>query len=241
MKNILFQFVFLFVAAIRPIFSEQPSKLDKTYVGELQEKWRLPSDHLPIGVTFKSEKNVFHLISWNVLNATYLNWIYDNSQGLARSILTEENFPIKETGLTRREDHVIDSLLEMIHSPNLSVLCLQECSEIFIQELGRRLPSQMKIVRSSDTPVKNQNILIYDTGRFQFVEKSLHLNAFPSEPGRPQMEVVLEKEGVRYRLYNAHLRCDPSKPQRFDLGELVYALKEAGDVDLRRGFGRDSP
>src|SRR5262245_28568615 len=31
-----------------------------TYVGELQEKWQFPSDHLPIGMTFEDH----HIASW---------------------------------------------------------------------------------------------------------------------------------------------------------------------------------
>ncbi len=42
-----------------------------TYVGELQEKWQFPSDHLPIGMTFED----LHFASWNVLDAEYMSWV----------------------------------------------------------------------------------------------------------------------------------------------------------------------
>ena len=103
------------------------------------------------------------------------------------------------------------------------------------QELELQLPPHMKVVRSSDTAVKNQNLILYDARLFGFVEKTLHINAFPSEPNRPLMEVLLEKNGVRYRIFNAHLRCDSAKLQRFELAQFIHSRKQKAEVTLALG------
>lgn len=209
------------------------SQLNREYVGELQERWTFPSDHLPIGVTVQDANSHFRIISWNVLNSAYLKWIYENSQGFAGSSLTEEDIPIKENGLTLREQHVID-IIQSLKDSN-SVLCLQECSELFIQELKLQLPPHIKAICSSDTPVRNQNIILYDTTVFEFIDKTLHTHVFSSEPARPLMEVILEKNGVQYRIFNVHLRCDEAKQQRFDLAEFIYARKQKDEVTVVLG------
>src|SRR5579872_6905049 len=45
------------------------------YVGELQELWQFPSDHLPIGMTFDD----LHFVSWNVLDAEYMSWVTEKN------------------------------------------------------------------------------------------------------------------------------------------------------------------
>lgn len=207
---------------------------ERAFVGELQEKWQFPSDHLPIGVSIAQGKDSFSVVSWNVLNSEYMHWIRNNDQGLGRSALTKEDIPVKENGFTLREQHVLDALLEMIQSSK-QIICLQECSERFIQELKNQLPPSMKILCSSDNPVRNQNIVLYDEKLFGFVEKNLHRDAFPSDPGRPLMEVVLEKDGVRYRIFNAHLRCDSASAQRNELAQFVGKRQVEGEVTLVLG------
>jgi hypothetical protein len=56
----------------------------KLYVGELHEKWRFPSDHLPVGI----EVNGVRILSWNVLNNAYIEWVTEkDSQGLNGSLI----------------------------------------------------------------------------------------------------------------------------------------------------------
>jgi len=208
--------------------------LERIYVGALQERWQFPSDHLPIGVSVTDANSSFRVVSWNVLNSAYMKWIYDNSQGLAESSLTKEDIPIKENGLTLREQHAIDSLLFMIEFSS-NIICLQECSERFIHELQLQLPFHMKIVRSSDAAVKNQNIVLYDGLLFELIEKNLHAGVFTSEPSRPLMEVVLESQGIRTRIFNAHLRCDALMPQRFELAHFVSSRKKKEEITVVLG------
>jgi thioredoxin reductase (NADPH) len=222
------------MAALDAIRFLKAHPIEKVFVGELQEKWTLPSDHLPIGISVSDGKDPFTVVSWNVLNSEYMHWIYKNGQGLGHSILIEEDTPIHPDGFTLREQHVIDALLQMIHSSK-HLLCLQECSERFIQELKKQLPPSIKLLRSSEEPTKNQNVILYDEQKFQCIEKTLHTDAFLSEPGRPLMEAVLEKEGIRYRIFNAHLRCDSAKSQRFELAQFVRKRQSPSDVTLILG------
>lgn len=207
--------------------------IERVYVGELQEQWRQPSDHLPIAVTVDEGSFRYSITSWNVLNSAYLHWIYDNSQGLARSAITQDDIKIKENGLTLRESHVIEALLQMIRTPQ--IISLQECSEHFIQELSEQLPEHILIIRSSESSVKNQNIVLYDARFFRFASKMLHMNVFQSEPARPLMEVVLQRNGKRIRIYNAHLRCDPSMLQSVDLAKHVSREKKQGEIVIVLG------
>lgn len=207
--------------------------LDRVYVGELQERWNFPSDHLPIAISIQDARSCFRIVSWNVLNSAYMKWIDDNSQGLARSNITKDNFPIKENGLTLREQHVIELLLNWVQSP-ANLISLQECSELFIQELTEQLPPHMKVVRSSDSPTKNQNILLYDANLFQFVSKALHMNVFSSEPSRPLMDVVLAANGTHYRIFNAHLRC-VSQGQHSDLAQFISTHTREEEVTIALG------
>ena len=44
-------------------------------MGELQEKWQFPSDHLPVGMNLDGLK----IASWNVLNPLYMNWVIEKN------------------------------------------------------------------------------------------------------------------------------------------------------------------
>lgn len=233
----LFTYIYLLTSALTLPHISLQTEPDRIYVGELQEKWKLPSDHLPIGIFLDDTKDQTLLISWNVLNSAYIKLIYENSQGLSRSALTRDDFAIKENGLTLREQLVIQSLLKMIQLPNGSsrLICLQECSELFIQELRSQLPSYINVIRSSETAVKNQNILLYDATVFALVEKTLQQQVFSRDPQRPLMEIVLEKQSVRYRIFNAHLRCDSPNPQSFDLANFIHDRKQNEEITILLG------
>lgn len=208
------------------------STLEKVYVGELHEKWQFPSDHLPIGATVGD----FDIVSWNVLNKIYMSWVYNNSQGLSNSLLTQEDIIIKENGLTLRDQHVISSILEMInHESNpKSVLSLQECGEPFLQELQALLPENFKILLSSNSAI-NQDIIIYDQTKFNLLEKNIDFNAYPCDSGRPIMNVLLEKDGIKYRFFNAHVPGNPNLPGRYEFADYVFNHKQDDEVTIALG------
>ncbi|MBS0653638.1 MAG: hypothetical protein JSR39_08985 [Verrucomicrobia bacterium] len=206
-----------------------PSELMPHYIGELQEKWQFTSDHLPMGAKLDD----FHIVTWNVLNSEYMGWVEMNTQGLKRSLIMLEHVYLDGTGLTVRDVHVIDQINQMIGHPThpRSVLALQECSRSFIEALAASLPSSMKIIRSSESPQKDQNILIYDANLFNYVpeESAIVTDAFPSQSGRSLMDIMLVKKdsNEKFRFINAHVPGDPNLPGRFEMAD--YAVRTQQD------------
>ena len=229
MKFILNLILFSGFILNTPLLSAE--KQERIFVGELGAEWQFPSDHLPIGAKIDC---AYNFVSWNVLNSAYLHWIYNNDQGLAGSLITQEDIRIDESQLSIREQHVINELIEMTDK-EMHVICLQECSELFIQNLKVQLPKHMKIVRSLDQEVKNQNIVIYNGRFFTLSERTLNIKPFPSDPTRPLMEIVLSANSKLYRIFNAHLKCDSSKTQRFELSNFVKTHKQHNEVTIVLG------
>ncbi len=203
-----------------------PSKLHNHYVGELHQAWQFPSDHLPMGATIDG----FHVATWNVLNSAFISWIERNSQGLSKSqIMDEHAILLHESGLTLREEHLVQNIVKMIDHPThpRSIIALQESGSIFLQELQRRLPKKIKIYYSSSKPVVDQNVILYNSEEFALLEDESRIvtNAYPSNPGRPLMDVVFLRTStqVKYRIVNTHLPGDPNLP-----GKLEFAFYLAG-------------
>ena len=177
------------------------------YMGELQEKWQFPSDHLPIGMTF----DAIHVISWNVLNAKYMKWIFEkNSQGLSRSLIADEHVYIGDSKLTIRDRHTVQLVLQMItHSAYpRSILSMQECSKAYIEELRLRLPDRFEIISH------NERVFLYDRTLFAVVSAKGVSKIFASKPSETVQDITLNRlvRGQRLRFINAHLPGDPSKP-----------------------------
>lgn len=187
-----------------------------TFVGELQEKWKFPSDHLPIGMTFDSK----NFLSWNVLDAEYMSWVTEkNSQGLSRSLIADEHVYIDGSKLTVRDKHVVDLLLETISHPThpRSALCLQECSAPFVKELQSRLPPDFQIIG------KEGDIVVIDKRVFEKIDEKNVFGIFSAEPKRSIQEVLLRRidNQEQIRLINIHLPGDPEKPGRFEFAQYL--------------------
>jgi len=201
------------------------------YVGQLQEKWRFPSDHLPIAMTFDG----LGVVSWNVLDAKFMEWVTEkDSQGLGRSMIADEHVAIDGSNLTVRERHVADLILEM-RGASRSILCLQECSEAFLQELASRLPSHSKIFSSHGEAV------VVDLLRFEVLSHHCVAKIFSDAPYRSIQELSLRSldNGQLLRLVNVHLPGDPTKPGRYEFGNYLastfdpaVALIATGDMNF---------
>ena len=140
-----------------------------TYVGELQEKWQFPSDHLPIGMTYDN----LHFASWNVLDAQYMHWIMQkDSQGLDRSMIIDEHIYIGDSELTLRDKHVVDLILKTISHPThpRSLLSLQECSKAFLKELNSQLPAHFEMVSN------HGDAILLDRRQFDLLDKKYFQN-----------------------------------------------------------------
>jgi hypothetical protein len=186
------------------------------YVGELQEKWQFPSDHLPIGMSFEN----LNILSWNVLDAEYMNWVTEkNSQGLSRSLIADEHLYIRDSKLTIRDQHVVDLILQTTSHPTFprSIIALQECSQPFIEELHSRLPTFFGIISNGD-----QSIL-FDQRLFSILSAKAYSGIFTNEPDRAVQDIMFRRldNGKLLRLVNVHLPGDPTKPARFEFAKYL--------------------
>ncbi len=213
-------------AALSEAIALAASKLQPmgSYVGELQEKWQFPSDHIPIGMTFDN----LHFLSWNVLDAQYMSWVLEkNSQGLSRSLIVDEHVYTDNSKLTIRDKHVADLVLEAISHPThpRALLALQECSNAFIEELRSRIPAHFEILSSQGES------LLFDRRLFEVVWTKEVPAIFANEPQRKVQDITLCRldNGQWLRLVNVHLPGDPTKPARFEFAEY---LAKTFDPDL---------
>ena len=187
-----------------------------TYVGELQERWQFPSDHLPIGMTMDG----LDIASWNVLDADYMSWVTEkNSQGLKRSMIVDEHVYIGDSKLTVRDKHTAALVLEMISHPThpRSILALQECSQPFLEELRSRLPGHFQILS-----LYGDSVLI-DTKRLELIEAKKISGIFADTPTSAFQDISLRRldNGQQIRLLNVHLPGDPQKPARFEFANYL--------------------
>lgn len=192
------------------------SRSTAVVVGELQEKWKFSSDHLPIG----AKVDDFNLLSWNVLNTRYIGWVMKNSQGLSRSLITEQNQSIDGSCLTVRDSKIIDTLLATIAHPfhPRSILCLQECSWHFVQELKNRLPAHMTLVSPLSNAV-DQRVIIYDNTKFDCAHQRVSWPYKESDIRKDIIDLRLQNKssGKIYQIMNTHVPGDPGKPGRAEL------------------------
>ncbi|MBU6383247.1 MAG: hypothetical protein KGR16_02905 [Verrucomicrobia bacterium] len=200
------------------------------YVGELQEKWQFPSDHLPIGMTLDH----LHFVSWNVLDATYMSWVTEkNSQGLSRSMIADEHVYIGNSKLTVRDQHVVDLVLQMIFHPThpRSILSLQECSKPFIRELRSRLPAYFDVI------AHHGDAVLLDRRRFEVVEAKAVSGIFTDAPHRTLQDIILRRldNGHPLRLVNIHLPGDPTKPGRFEFAQYLAKTFDPSLTTLAMG------
>jgi len=185
------------------------------YVGELQERWQFPSDHLPIGMTLDG----LHIASWNVLDAECMSWVTEkDSQGLKRSLIVDEHIKIGDSELTIRDQHTAQMVIEMINHPThpRSLLSLQETSDPFLNELRRILPTHFDIISDKG------NSIIVDLNRFEIIEAKAVTGAF-SEDKRSFQDVKLRKIDNHevVRILNAHLPGNPDGPGRYEFAQYL--------------------
>ncbi len=223
------------------------------FVGELQEKWQFPSDHLPTGMTIDG----LHIASWNVLNSIYMGWIEKNSQGLSRSLIAQEDVYLEGSKLTFRDLHVIECIKSMLAHPThpRSVISLQECGEAFLTELQRQLPEEYGIVLSSNVPIKDQNIFIYDKRTLDYDPSRSGISKIFSKDERTVLNVCLTRRdtGEALRLINGHLPGEPGNaaPDEFaaytgsfaSANETVIAMGDMNfnEVEMKTAFQRNAP
>lgn len=218
---------------------EIEAAIKKFHVGELHEKWQFPSDHLPVGV----EVDGVRIISWNVLNNAYIEWVTDkDSQGLNGSMISDLNKPVGN-GLTLRDLLVADMVESMMSKGH--VVALQECSNPFIELLQQRLPANWEMVKSFDSPQVDQAIILYDSVKLSYCQdrSETATSAYESFPSRPlQNAFFSNNKGTDLRIINAHIPGDPLKPGREEFANYVHKQHQNDSVTVALGdnnFERD--
>ncbi len=204
------------------------------FVGQLHEKWQFPSDHLPVGI----EVDGVRIISWNVLNNAYLDWvIIKDSQGLKDSMITDLNQVVQADGLTHRDLTIAEMVTCMTDSSDL--IALQECGHPFLQVLESHLPEGWKMVRSFDKPQKDQAVLLYrkDKLAYQPHLSEVTRDSYPSVPKRPLQNGFFSKVGQEgsFRVFNAHIPGDPNLPAREEYARAVHKAHKEGTTTIGLG------
>jgi endonuclease/exonuclease/phosphatase family metal-dependent hydrolase len=217
-------------------------EIKNVFIGDLHERWQFPSDHLPVGV----EVDGIEVVSWNVLNNEYIEWVYKDSQGINGSMITDLDVVIKENGFTKRDDLIVTMIGRMIEkSKRRGVIALQECSNSFLEELENSLPSDWGIVRSGNENQKDQNVILYDREKLFYSEKNsmISLDAYPSQKGKAVMNVSFERKGKRsFRIFNTHIPGDPNLPGRYEFAEYIKRHNREEEISIALGdmnFERD--
>lgn len=222
--------ILILVFSFNSAYSNTYSEPKGVYVGELQEKWEFPSDHLPIGITFDN----LHIISWNVLNTKHIHWVIEkNSQGLSHSLIGNEHVFIGNSNLTLRDQHIVELILQMIAHPThpKSVLALQESGESFLEELREKLPFHFKIVANGELA------FLFDTHIFEIYSHDEIFNIFENEPQRAIQDIILQRlnNGQLLRFINAHLPGDPTKPAPMELALYLASSFDSSYTTLAMG------
>ncbi len=212
---------------------EIEAAIKKIYVGELHEKWQFPSDHLPVGI----EVNGVKIISWNVLNNAYMEWVTDkDSQGLDRSLISDLNVAVDPSGLTMRDVLVATQVQQMMAQGQ--VVALQECGEPFLRYLEQRLDPNWSMVRSFSSPRVDQDVILYNKTHLTYQASSSQTtrSAYPSFPGRPLQNAYFSSvDGQDLRIINAHIPGDPTKPGREEFARYVQEQHREGSITVALG------
>jgi endonuclease/exonuclease/phosphatase family metal-dependent hydrolase len=200
------------------------------HVGQLQEKWQFPSDHLPIGMSLDET----HYASWNVLDTAYINWVIEkDSQGLKRSMVGDENRAVDSSGLTVRDQHVVTLILEMLQHPThpKHLLALQECGDPFLKELTQRLPSRFTLLSIDG------NGVVVDQDHFEILDSTRITHIFSDEPKRSFQQLTLQRKDSKekVRIINAHLPGDPLKPARFEFARYLAQIDNPDLLTISMG------
>lgn len=217
--------------------------IKRVVVGELHEKWKFPSDHLPVGIEVEGVK----IISWNVLNNAYMEWVTTkDSQGLNRSMISDLDKVVQPNGLTQRDLIVVDMVTSMMNSGQ--VVALQECGAPFLEALQERLPSHWQMVKSFETPKVDQDVILFDKSRFTYRpdQSGVTRDSYPSVPNRSLQNAVFSRTGEEHgrdiRVINAHIPGDPTLPVREEFAKYVHDIHVDNQITVALGdnnFERD--
>ncbi len=207
--------------------------IQSVYVGELHEKWQFPSDHLPVGI----EVNGVKVISWNVLNNKYINWVIEkDTQGLNGSMISDLNIPINDDGFTLRDQKVIEMVLSMMNH-NAEIIALQESGKPFLGQLMKNIPSNWQCVGNID---KDEEIVFYDASTLEHLpeQSAISYDSYSCSPGRLIQNIFfkpLTGNGQPLRIFHSHVPGNPNLPGNEDFARYIYDNHRAGEIAIALG------
>jgi endonuclease/exonuclease/phosphatase family metal-dependent hydrolase len=182
----------------------------------LHERWQFPSDHLPIGVAVRHKGEVvLRVLSWNILNTSFLHHLHRDEQGLLGSLLTghasDPSTRDPTTGLTAREAATVDLIDRILRQQQQQqdqapvAICLQECGMAVLQALRRRQQGET-LMTSSSTPIKDQEAVLVGTGNGAVKVLSYSAMRYPYESHKSLVDtrLVLPGCGLKVRLVATH-------------------------------------
>lgn len=194
------------------------------YVGQLQEKWQFPSDHLPIGICLDD----LRIISWNILNQITMHWLIEKDVlGLKDSLIGKRNIPYESGQITQREYDVY-ILIDTMLNNGMDLLCIQECGLPFLKELRSRIDTNVYgIIGIYDDECRDRNIVIYRRKKLTYVEVESRNDAgiYSAKPFRCIQNLVFEnRAGARFRVVNTRIPGEPGNPAPSEF--LTYLLSQ---------------
>ena len=183
--------------------------------------WQFPSDHLPVGVSWRG----LRLASWNLLNsgAQYMAPALNNKMGLRGSMIGALH-DRRRGELTRRDHTAMNLVLDMLKSTH--VVCLQGCSHLVKEELRHTAFCCSERFRVISLPEKAQNseCIVYDSAALDLRRVCRH-KPFGSHPDRLLTEVHFKLDtGATLKVFNVHLPGEPYGSARKELAAFLRPM-----------------
>lgn len=203
------------------VLAEEKTSTWSFPVGELGERWVLPSDHLPVGGTVGN----IHFVIWNILSSHALHYIEDNGQGLRDSFIMASNIPADD-GLTLREVVIIDQISEMIEHPThpRSLIALQETSPTVYHKLKQSLPQNMRILPPLTGDLYG-DVFIFDANIFTYIDHEYQKYKCSRKNTIATLVLKEKATGLVYCFVQSHVPGGPaanSYPARVELSRAIF-------------------
>jgi endonuclease/exonuclease/phosphatase family metal-dependent hydrolase len=128
--------------------------------------WQFPSDHLPVvgDVKLRQTGERFRILTWNVLNQTYIDFIINGTQGLKVSEITT---------VADRKERVLQILRELNAEIGPAVIALQEVDSELAAALADWALARQFELRLTENPSRGRNGEIVDFGAVLFNSRRL--------------------------------------------------------------------
>jgi endonuclease/exonuclease/phosphatase family metal-dependent hydrolase len=212
---------------------------DQTYapyfVGALHEKWKFPSDHLPIGATLPT----FRIVSWNILNEAYLRYIIEDGQGLNKSLITRLAHVRSRSGLSKREWVVYQECQEMMEGGHeRSLVGLLETSVPLLRYLKHHLPSGWRCL-APHTPF-TEDVFLYNSRRLRVLDSTVVPYGDNTTKVVFLLKVQERKSDKKYSIILTHV--PGGGPQgRTEMAHIVHSLFDPSIETVLMGDMNASP